>query len=912
MRSFRIALVWLATMVLPAWGVPRTVDPIGSSGIQPRVNAYSMAVSPDGAHVYVPSKNASMLTTFSRAAGTGILTRIGEVGVLAPAAVVVSPDGAHVYVLTADSFLDYQDVNVFSRNAATGALTLVESFTNPDDIEGLYGAAALALSGDGAHLYVASAASDAVLVFERNPGTGALTFVEAEIDYFHALGLWSANAVAVSADGANVYVAGLDTVVTFSRNAGTGELTFVEFEHQSVGGVDGLSNATDVAVSPDDGHVYVTGALDGTVAVFDRDPGTGALSFVAVERNGVGGVDGLGSAETIRLSPDGTDVYVAGPGDDAVAVFRRDPGTGALTFTEVQRDGLGGAEGLESARGLAFDPTGTHLYLGATHDAVVFSRTAATGALAFVDAVPDGLATLGAIAISPDGAHVYVTTGVAPFPYEQNGVAVLGRDAGTGLLAFIDVERDGVNGVQGLAGPRGVTVSPDGAHVYVVGDGSPAGGAVAAFSRNAGNGELTFVEAESDGVGGVDGLGGAEGITVSPDGAHVYVASTVDDAVAVFGRNAGTGALTFVEAQFDGVGGVEGLGGAISVAVSPDGAHVYVSGHQDYAVAVFSRNAATGALAFVEAQRELTPGIDGLVDVRQVVLSPDGANVYAAGAYDDDVVVFSRNAATGALTLIEVERWLKNGVNGLDEPRWIAVSPDGGALYVGARFNFGTLAVFSRHPGTGTLSFVEFETIGYTLGSALALSPDGAHVYAGGYRDVAGFAVGSFTGCEAEPIAPCRSSSRGSLGLSSSKRLSWRWLHGPATDPGAFGAPETTTDYAFCLYDESGPTPAVVLRAMAPAGGDCGPPCWKPNEQGLLYRDGFRTPEGLLSMSLRAGGDDQAQVKVRANGPDLDASAPPLTLPLRAQLQNENGECWEATYSAARTNSDRRFAAHPD
>ena len=190
MRSFRIALVWLATIVLPAWGVPRTVDPIGSSGIQPRVNAYSMAVSPDGAHVYVPSKNASLLTTFSRAAGTGILTRIGEVGVRAPAAVVVSPDGAHVYVLAADSFLDYQYVNVFSRNAATGALILVESFTNPDDIEGLYGAAALALSGDGAHLYVASAASDAVLVFERNPGTGALTFVEAEIDYFHSFGLF--------------------------------------------------------------------------------------------------------------------------------------------------------------------------------------------------------------------------------------------------------------------------------------------------------------------------------------------------------------------------------------------------------------------------------------------------------------------------------------------------------------------------------------------------------------------------------------------------------------------------------------------------------------------------------------------------------------------------------------------------
>ena len=51
----------------------------------------------------------------------------------------------------------------------------------------------------------------------------------------------------------------------------------------------------------------------------------------------------------------------------------------------------------------------------------------------------------------------------------------------------------------------------------------------------------------------------------------------VDNAVAVFSRNATTGALTFVEAKFDGVGGTDGLAGATGVSLSADGEHVYVA-----------------------------------------------------------------------------------------------------------------------------------------------------------------------------------------------------------------------------------------------------------------------------------------------------------------------------------------------
>jgi 6-phosphogluconolactonase (cycloisomerase 2 family) len=62
-----------------------------------------------------------------------------------------------------------------------------------------------------------------------------------------------------------------------------------------------------------------------------------------------------------------------------------------------------------------------------------------------------------------------------------------------------------------------------------------------------GNGELTFVEFVKDSVVGIDGLGRASSVTVSPDGKHIYAAGNIDHAVAVFSRDSATGQLTFVE-----------------------------------------------------------------------------------------------------------------------------------------------------------------------------------------------------------------------------------------------------------------------------------------------------------------------------------------------------------------------------
>ena len=146
--------------------------------------------------------------------------------------------------------------------------------------------------------------------------------------------------------------------------------------------------------------------------------------------------------------------------------------------------------------------------------------------------------------VSPDGEHVYVTG------YQDAAVAVFTRDAGTGQLDFIAVYKDTslVGSAEGLLGASALAQSPDGAHVYVAGSSDDA---IAHFERDDNElsptfGELTFVAAWVDGQAGVEGLNGVQALAMRSDGKHLYVASPVDKAVAAFARNASTGALTFV------------------------------------------------------------------------------------------------------------------------------------------------------------------------------------------------------------------------------------------------------------------------------------------------------------------------------------------------------------------------------
>jgi len=910
------------------------LDFVGTSGTpdQHSLGINDIAISPDGLHAYLATYEGT-LVVFARGP-SGSLTfvefekdGVGGVDGLAEATgVAVSPDGAHVYVT---GYLD-DAVAVFSRDAGTGAVSFVEVERDGiGGVDGLNGASDVVVSPDGAHVYVASRADSAVATFSRDAGTGALTFVGVVKDGQGGVdGLASAYRLAIAPDGGNVYVTSPpeDAVAAFARDAGTGALTFLEVERDEVAGVDGLDNVFDVQVSPDGAHVYAASVLDNEVAVFERDAGTGTLTFVEAEA----AVGSLYAAQVLAFSPDGAQLYVAGSflyDQGIVLRMDRNAATGELTFVDAiqqyERGGIDDVDGIAGVSDIALSPDGADLYLvtfpafNIEGHVAVFERDGGTGAIALAQIVTS-MHGVSRFALAPDDAHLYVVTADDGFTSSpDDGLAVFARDAGTAALTFTDDVYDGEGDVAGLDGVRAAAVSPDGAHVYAVSaipsyTSSTRDDAIAAFSRDAGTGVLTFIEAEFDGQAGVDGIDGAADLALSPDGAHVYVVSDQDDAIAVFARDAGTGELAFVEFEQDGVAGVDGLGAAAAVVVSPDGGHVYVASREG-AVAAFARNAPTGALTYIETERENQNGVIGLSDARALGISPDGRHLYVAGQrslqLNDEpaLTVFARDLGTGSLTFVEAHRDGHDGVS-LAPSKSVEVSPDGGTVYVGG----GALTTFARSATTGRLGFLE-QKAGF--GGELAQTADGVHLYT--QASAAPFAVltPGFEGCTG-PLPGCRTTHEGTFRLTAAGgKVLWRWLRGPATMLGNFGTPDATTHYALCVYDESGPTPTLLSRMLAPAGGICGAPnrpCWQEPNGFFKYRDAFRTPEGIRTLQLRPGGDGEARVTLNANGAHVEHAALPFAVPIRVQLESSTGECWDATYSTSVVNDGRSFAARAD
>jgi hypothetical protein len=109
-------------------------------------------------------------------------------------------------------------------------------------------------------------------------------------------------------------------------------------------------------------------------------------------------------------------------------------------------------------------------------------------------------------------------------------------------------------------------MSPDGASLYSAGFG---GDTVAAFSRSAGTGALSFVNCVS-------------AIVISPDGGSVYSAAAGGHAISAFHRDTTTGAITYAGCVHSSGGtpctsinNTNALYGPFALPMSPDGKQLY-------------------------------------------------------------------------------------------------------------------------------------------------------------------------------------------------------------------------------------------------------------------------------------------------------------------------------------------------
>ncbi len=358
-------------------------------------------------------------------------------------------------------------------------------------------------------------------------------------------GLKSVNATAVSPDGKHLYaVAGGDfSISLFRRNISTGELTFVNIWRDDAGGVEGLDGARHLVISPDGKNVYVAAANDRTVTVFNRNTTNGNLTF-----NEIFDLGALGSGAVIfvAISPDGRDVFAAfessGTVTDGMAQFRRNTSTGKLTLDFSYQD-QDVSENLRGTNTIAVSQDGKNVYVTSRHDSAltVFSRESSNSELTIVETeihrsgADDGLGSPTSVIVSPDGKNVYIVS--------HPSVATYARNASTGEIDFVEIDSDRVNGVENMAGALMAVFNPNGTHIFIVADIGIFNHSLVVFERNLQNGKLEFTDSITDDDLDSqyrDALLDPYSISISPDGAFLYVANNYYDSIGVFKAASGS------------------------------------------------------------------------------------------------------------------------------------------------------------------------------------------------------------------------------------------------------------------------------------------------------------------------------------------------------------------------------------
>ncbi len=378
---------------------------------------------------------------------------------------------------------------------------------------------------------------------------------------------------------------------------------------------------------------------DGFVFTVVEPVVVGEYDYMASFFDGDDGIDALSGARDIVVNHDGTMLYIAGYGDDAVAVFSVDQENGIPVFVDAISSS---AEiPLDGVCSLSVSPDGTFLTAAARKSGSIvllgldssgmFSGVAAVSRLSDEFGIENDEVT--DLCLSPSGETAYAC---AP---EANCIAVYDIDPEALSLTPREIVSTDTIGELSAINPEFIGISPDGSHIAVSAPGNDTLLILDCIDAGATPIPETAFRDEENGI---DGLNGGGGLCFGPLGKTLYATGYYDNAVSVFNHDE-TGVLWMYSGKAENsVDGVEGMRYPRDVVVSPDGASVVVAASGSDAVSVFSRDDVNGGISFDAVAENGVGRIVGLDGVRSVLFLPSGAGFYSVSSNDDAIAWFNR------------------------------------------------------------------------------------------------------------------------------------------------------------------------------------------------------------------------------------------------------------------------------
>jgi len=355
--------------------------------------------------------------------------------------------------------------------------------------------------------------------------------------------------------------------------------------------------------------------------------------------------------------------------------------------------------------------------------------------LARYDGEASGADVATSVAVSPDGAVVFVT-GYGPGTGTSDDFETVAYDADTGLAKWVS-RFDGPAHESDIA--HSVTVSPDGTRVFVTGTSlGPHDEDFATVALDAATGLIEWSRLY-DGAGHL--FDEADQVVVSPDGSNIFVTGgsigATDYDFATVAYDAGTGSTLWVD-RFDGPS--NGYDFARSIAVSPDGSKVFVTGEATFGAATdgdyatLAYDAATGARLWLGRYAGWAHAED---QAQRVVAGTDGSKVFVTGrSYGraDDYATVAYDSGTGAH--LWAKRYDGHG-HGDDDANDLTESPDRSSVIVtGQSHGAGAsdFATISYDAATGSVQWIKRFNGESGGGGAISVltSPGGTEAYVTG------------------------------------------------------------------------------------------------------------------------------------------------------------------------------------